>query len=349
MVTARFRNILWSIAILSIAVLIVGCGGGGGGGSSGSAEEQKTVKISGKILDNNNNPIAYATVTITSDPVIVETNQWGEFFAEVIPGDHTITIEKDNVILYQTPFATGGRSSVYLGDLIANYLDTVSPSIPAGVIATAQSSSQISLSWSASTDDVGVTGYQVYRKGSLLKTVTGTSTTDTGLSASTQYCYTVKAGDAAGNWSADSTQSCATTSQASTTSDNSKFYGSYNLDATVGTCPTEHLVITIGNEISKINDELYFYLPLTSSTMTYNFDSDGDPMTRQIIVSDNVLTTDTTYNFDLPSTYTGHFVFTFAADYNSFTWSGFTQNETPDVDKPCEGTYSTVSGNGTRK
>jgi chitodextrinase len=208
-----FFKIIRPFAALSIIFLLIGCGGGGGGSSSGSAEEQTNVKISGEILDNNHNPIAYATVTFTSDPVVVNTNQWGEFFAEVSQGDHTITIQKDNVILYKGTFTTEG-SAVYLGDLIANYPDTVSPSIPADVIATAQSSSQINLNWSSSTDNVGVTGYQVYRDGSLLKTVTATSTTDTGLSASTQYCYTVKAGDVAGNWSAESTQSCATTPEA---------------------------------------------------------------------------------------------------------------------------------------
>ena len=215
MVTARFLGILRSIAILSIVILITGCGGGSGGGSpSGSAEEQESVKISGQIFDNNHNPIAYATVTITSDPIVVYTNQWGEFFVEVNPGEHTITVEKDNVILYKDTFTTEG-SSVYLADLIANYPDAVPPSIPEGFTATALSSSQIKLSWSPSTDNVWVTGYQIYRDGSLLKTVTDTSTIDTGLNALTQYCYTVRAGDAAGNWSGECTQSCATTTQAS--------------------------------------------------------------------------------------------------------------------------------------
>lgn len=94
--------------------------------------------------------------------------------------------------------------------------DTTAPSIPTFLSATAVSSSQINLSWNASTDNVGVSGYKVYRNGTYLKSVTGTSTGDTGLSPSTQYCYTVSAYDAANNESVQSSEVCATTQAAGT-------------------------------------------------------------------------------------------------------------------------------------
>ncbi|CAN7426237.1 DNRLRE domain-containing protein [Paenibacillus sp. LjRoot153] len=90
--------------------------------------------------------------------------------------------------------------------------DTQAPTAPSGLGGTAASSSQINLSWSASTDNVGVTGYDVYRNGSFLKTVTGTFTSDTGLTASTSYSYYVKAKDAAGNVSSQSSTINVTTS-----------------------------------------------------------------------------------------------------------------------------------------
>ncbi len=90
--------------------------------------------------------------------------------------------------------------------------DVTPPSIPTGLTASAVSSSQINLSWSASTDNVAVMGYKVYRNGSIAKTISGTGTIDSGLTASTQYCYQVSAFDAAGNESAKSAQACATTS-----------------------------------------------------------------------------------------------------------------------------------------
>ncbi|MFF2089561.1 DNRLRE domain-containing protein [Paenibacillus sp. NPDC058174] len=80
--------------------------------------------------------------------------------------------------------------------------DTTPPSAPAGLTGTAASSSQINLSWSASTDNVGVTGYDIYRGGFYLKSVTTNSASDTGLAALSSYSYYVKAKDAAGNQSA---------------------------------------------------------------------------------------------------------------------------------------------------
>jgi chitodextrinase len=92
--------------------------------------------------------------------------------------------------------------------------DTQPPTVPAGLIATAISSTQINLTWTASTDNVGVSGYKVYRGTTLIKTTTSTSYSDTGLSASTLYNYSVKAFDEAGNASAKSTAVSATTMDA---------------------------------------------------------------------------------------------------------------------------------------
>ncbi|MGE5529220.1 MAG: sialate O-acetylesterase [Patescibacteria group bacterium] len=89
--------------------------------------------------------------------------------------------------------------------------DTEPPTAPANLTATAVSSSRIDLSWSASTDNLGVTGYKVFRGGVEIDTVTGTTYQDTGLSPSTTYSYYVKAFDAAGNLSPQSNTAQATT------------------------------------------------------------------------------------------------------------------------------------------
>jgi len=80
--------------------------------------------------------------------------------------------------------------------------DTTPPSVPGSLQATATGTSTVALSWAASTDDVGVTGYRVYRGSTLVATVTGTGYTDSGLAAGTTYGYQVVAVDAAGNASA---------------------------------------------------------------------------------------------------------------------------------------------------
>jgi chitodextrinase len=90
--------------------------------------------------------------------------------------------------------------------------DTSPPTVPANLAVTGTTSSAASLSWSPSADNVGVAGYRVYRNGVQVGTTTGTTFTDTGLSASTRYTYTVAAYDRAGNVSAQSAGVTATTS-----------------------------------------------------------------------------------------------------------------------------------------
>src|SRR6267143_1734098 len=89
--------------------------------------------------------------------------------------------------------------------------DTTPPSAPTGLTASAVSSSQINLSWTASSDNVGVSGYRVFRNGAQIATTSATSFTNTGLSPSTTYTYAVAAFDAAGNLSARSSPASATT------------------------------------------------------------------------------------------------------------------------------------------
>jgi len=82
--------------------------------------------------------------------------------------------------------------------------DTTPPSTPANLAASGVTSSSVNLSWSPSTDNVGVTGYDIIRNGSVTNTVTGTSTTVSGLTPSTSYQFAVRARDAAGNTSGNS-------------------------------------------------------------------------------------------------------------------------------------------------
>ncbi|WP_442810947.1 GH12 family glycosyl hydrolase domain-containing protein [Streptomyces sp. NBC_01217] len=89
--------------------------------------------------------------------------------------------------------------------------DTEAPSVPAGVAVTGTTSSTASLSWAPSTDNTGVTGYDIYRDGVKAGTTASTSFTDTGLAPSSSYGYTVRARDAAGNSSAASAAVTATT------------------------------------------------------------------------------------------------------------------------------------------
>ncbi|MDF2961088.1 MAG: hypothetical protein K0S39_2823, partial [Paenibacillus sp.] len=95
--------------------------------------------------------------------------------------------------------------------------DTVPPSAPTNLTSPSKSDTTVDLSWNASTDNVGVSGYDVYRDGTKVNTslITGTSYKATGLTAGTAYTFTVKARDAAGNESSSSNPLSVTTNGAS--------------------------------------------------------------------------------------------------------------------------------------
>lgn len=95
-------------------------------------------------------------------------------------------------------FEFSNSHRAYLDALTPPIPDTEPPSVPTNVIVTAKTSTSISLSWSASTDNVGVTGYTV-SYGTNTVNVTDTTATITGLTPNTNYVFTVTAKDAAGN------------------------------------------------------------------------------------------------------------------------------------------------------
>lgn len=104
------------------------------------------------------------------------------------------------------PCAGGGSASA----------DTSAPTAPTGLVASSPTTSSISLSWAASSDDVGVAEYYVYQGSSRVATTAATAATVTGLAPGTSYTFTVRAADAAGNLSAPSEATTASTASAAT-------------------------------------------------------------------------------------------------------------------------------------
>lgn len=107
--------------------------------------------------------------------------------------------------------ASANSASVTVSTATAD--DKQKPTVPTGVTANATSVSSIDVSWHASTDNNGVTGYQVFRDGGKVADVAAptTSFSDYGLNEHTTYSYSVRAVDLAGNRSAASQSASATT------------------------------------------------------------------------------------------------------------------------------------------
>ncbi|HUG21482.1 glycosyl hydrolase [Piscinibacter sp.] len=106
-------------------------------------------------------------------------------------------------------FSDGKKMNVAAKQLVVNgpacsTADTQAPSVPGALTVTGTTHNSVALKWNASTDNVGVTGYRVFRGTALVATVTGLTHTLTGLAANTTYSFTVRAIDAAGNQSAAS-------------------------------------------------------------------------------------------------------------------------------------------------
>lgn len=89
--------------------------------------------------------------------------------------------------------------------------DTQAPTVPANLAATAVSSTQINLSWDPSTDNYGVTGYNIFRNSVNIGSSATNSYSDTTCAPNTTYTYTVSAYDGSGNESAQSAPASATT------------------------------------------------------------------------------------------------------------------------------------------
>jgi chitodextrinase len=153
--------------------------------------------------------VAVAGYSIFRNGIQVGISQTKSFTDSALASDTTYTY---SVSACDAAGNNSAQSAIVIATTLVIAIGDISPPrAPANLVATAVSSSQINLTWSASTDDVGVTGYEVWQGATLVATVTGTSYNDSGLTAGKLYVYTVKAYDDAGNISAASAPAAAQT------------------------------------------------------------------------------------------------------------------------------------------
>jgi chitodextrinase len=134
-----------------------------------------------------------------------ETRTYTLNFANV--GFGTVNPARIKGLTFMYPDGGTVNATVYFDNLRLGYsADSQAPAAPTNLTSPAKTTTSVSLSWVAATDNVGVTGYDVFRGSTKVNTspVTTTSYTVTGLTANTAYTFTVKAFDAAGNVSAAS-------------------------------------------------------------------------------------------------------------------------------------------------
>ena len=175
-----------------------------------TASTNATITLSGTATDNVGvTKLSWSNDRGGSGNLALNNNAWTT----------SVTLQSGANVL--TVSAQDAASNIATAKLTVTFTvtsDTLAPSVPTNLSASAVSFTQINLSWTASSDNVGVAGYKVFRNGTQIATTGGTTYPDTGLSASTTYTYTVSAYDAAGNNSAKSASAnAATPTQGATT------------------------------------------------------------------------------------------------------------------------------------
>lgn len=174
-------------------------------------------------------------------------------------------------------------------------LDSQAPTAPTNLTATSTTNTSTNLSWTASTDNVGVTAYEVYQNNALYATVTGTTYAVSGLTANTTYNYYVKAKDTAGNTSPASSTVSVTTSGGATVNLllNGNFSSGLVTDSTQGWKTIQTGVVdVIGGtlnlhpttvDIAEV-EQLVNVTPGQAYKLTGNIWSTGDPTYGYIYV-----------------------------------------------------------------
>jgi chitodextrinase len=251
--------------------------------------------------------------------ILISTNggsTWSTLLAAT-PNDGTQAVTIPNTPGTQNRIMIKGTNHIFFDVSNANFTitagtsDTTAPSTPTNLTASGTTQTSTNLSWTASTDNVGVTGYNVYRGTTLLTTVTGTTYTATGLTASTAYAFTVRARDAAGNLSAASNTANITT-LANTTDTTAPSTPTLSASGTTQTstnlswtASTDNVGVTGYNVyrgttlVTTVTGTTYTATGLTAST-AYSFtvrarDAAGNLSTASNIVNVNTLANSVTY------------------------------------------------------
>ncbi|GAA1987235.1 fibronectin type III domain-containing protein [Amycolatopsis minnesotensis] len=186
------------------------------------AETIKGSALATSLVSSPQGHLAVGVPTaIPSQPIPAEGNDLVVNAAGAAPSlrfdkPGTATLSVHDLVLTMTPLTASGAETglgTFVADCtpangqtnvlhtftITDAADTTAPSAPGAATVGEVTQNSVALSWGAATDNVGVTGYDVYQGSALVKTVTGTSATIDGLAADTDYSFTVKAKDAAGN------------------------------------------------------------------------------------------------------------------------------------------------------
>jgi hypothetical protein len=244
--------------------------------SFGSPASGETVSgtASVQVSASDNTAVADVTLAVDGSTVGTDTSSPWTFSVDttrLTNGPHTLTATATD--------AAGNSSTAQESVTVQNATvttggDTKAPSTPSGLHLAVAGTTQAAIYWSPSSDNVGVTGYDVYRDGVLVAQTTLPNYLDTGLAPGSSHGYTIKAFDAAGNVSASSSKLNAKTVSLSTSTTSTVagvVYGSTGK-------PLANVVVTLsGNGLTKTVKTsaagVYKFSSLPAGTYTISYPS----------------------------------------------------------------------------
>ncbi|MBW7453483.1 fibronectin type III domain-containing protein [Paenibacillus sepulcri] len=127
----------------------------------------------------------------------------GTELVEIVPSSittYTVSEYLPNTEYHFTVKAKDSEGNVSsASNTVTAIFDTQAPTVPSNLKVSGVTATSVNLTWTASIDNVGVTGYEIYKGTTLVGTSASNNYTVTGLNANTSYTFTVKAKDAEGN------------------------------------------------------------------------------------------------------------------------------------------------------
>jgi chitodextrinase len=232
------------------------------------------------------------TSTSISDTGSIGSGTWAEFDVKaVVSGNGTYSFNLAQTSTDGVDFYSRESSNTSLRPELVLTVDDQPPSAPSGLTAAAPSRSRVDLSWNASTDNVGVADYEVFRGDSLIATISATTYSDATVSAGTTYSYRVRARDAAGNRSAFGNTATVTTPSTETltfmpqadarveeASPSTNFGTAANLRADGGTDPDVESYLTfnvtgVGGTVQSAKLRLYAFSGTSDGPAAYTTSS----------------------------------------------------------------------------
>jgi chitodextrinase len=287
----------------------------------------------------NTQPTADTTALASLGPV--NTNTWYEVdVTPLISGDGVFSLNgtstSDDGAYYNSKEGTAGFAPQLVVTVTAPATgDTTPPTAPSGLTATAASATQVNLSWTASSDNVGVTGYQIIRDGTQIATSATTSYSDKTAKPSTTYNYTVVAYDAANNLSPAS-NTAAVTTPADTTAPSVPT----NLSATASsptqvdlawTASTDNVgvagykIMRDGTQIATTTGTSYSDKTVKAST-TYNYSVVAYDAANNVSTASNTATVTTPADTTAPTAPTGLTATVVSVAEVDLSWTASTDN-----------------------